>query len=60
MTAIDRERINGRRRQTRKVIPLIGSLLDAWDGTPNDLKLDPGLDNLREIIQQIDNAMENS
>ena len=58
--AIDRERANGRRRQTRKVMPLIGPLLDAWDGTPNDIKSDDGIANVREIIAQIDAAMEDA
>ena len=58
--AIGRERANGRRRQTHKVMPLIGPLLDAWDGTPNDIKSDEGIANVREIIAQIDAAMEDA
>lgn len=29
-----------RRAQAKRVMPLIGSLLDAWEGCPNDVRSD--------------------
>lgn len=58
LAAIDRERANGRRRQARKVMPLIGPLLDAWEAVPNDLKGDPELMPLWRHLDRINRAME--
>ena len=35
-----RERENERLSQANRVMPLIGPLLDAWEGTANDFKSD--------------------
>ena len=56
--AIERERDEGRKKQARKVMPLIGPLLDAWEALPNDLAGDPELKSVRGIIRRIDRAME--
>lgn len=52
----DRERERLRREQAERVMPLIGPLLDAWDGMPNDEK-DPD-SPLYALMVQIDRAME--
>lgn len=49
-----------RAKQTRRVMPLIGPLLDAWEGTHNDLKgeieeLEPAL---FEQLQNLAKAVE--
>lgn len=44
--------------QIVKVMPVVGTLLDAWDGLPNDLKSDPGMEGFSKIMAQIDSAME--
>jgi hypothetical protein len=55
---IERERDEGRKRQARKVMPLIGPLLDEWDGLPNDVSGNPELKGVRGIIRRIERAME--
>lgn len=49
-----------RRKQMRAVMPLIGPLLDAWDGAPNDLKgeIEEGATDLAEALDSIRDAME--
>lgn len=47
-----------RKEQIATVMPIIGILLDAWDGFPNDLKTDPGMEGFSKIMRQIDEAME--
>lgn len=48
-----------RRRQVASVMPLIGPLLDAWDGMPNDLKydLEDGAPDLVRIMRSINAVM---
>lgn len=36
--SLDNEAKKERVLQRRRVMPLIGGLLDAWEGTPNDVK----------------------
>ncbi|KKM90919.1 hypothetical protein LCGC14_1233720 [marine sediment metagenome] len=47
-----------RKDQAAAVMPIIGTLLDAWDGLPGDLRSDPGMEHFSEIIVQINDAME--
>lgn len=47
-----------RREQAQAVMPLIGPLLDAWDGMPNDEKFAAELLILRHHIEAIRAAME--
>lgn len=47
-----------RAAQVAATTPLIGPLLDAWDGLPNDLKYAEELSNLRKQIGGINMAME--
>lgn len=47
-----------RAAQVAATMPLIGPLLDAWDGLPNDLKCAEELSNLRKQIGEINMAME--
>lgn len=55
-----KEHIEGRKRQARAVMPLIGPLLDAWEALPNDLALDYELRGVRKYISLINSAMEDS
>lgn len=52
--------IRQRRLQAAKVMPLIGQLLDAWDGIPNDLKgeIISSSVSFHQTIMQINDAME--
>ncbi len=52
------ERKQLRKEQAKKVMPLIGPLLDAWDALPNDLSTDEELQEVMETIGKINNAME--
>jgi hypothetical protein len=52
----EEERDQLRRDQAERVMPLIGPLLDAWDGTPNDEK-DPD-STLFRVMEKIARAME--
>lgn len=58
--AIRREHRNARIVQTKKVMPLIGGLLDAWEGMSNDEKGALREDNpsLCEHLDRIDAAVE--
>ncbi len=47
-----------RKAQVVAVMPLIGILLDSWDGLPNDLKSDPGMEDFPKIMTRINGAME--
>ena len=47
-----------RKAQAREVMPLIGPLLDSWNGLPNDMKDE--LEELGSHIQAIEYAMENA
>jgi hypothetical protein len=53
-----KERKQLKHEQAKKVMPLIGPLLDAWDGLPNDLSGDDELSHLSGIIEKINAAME--
>ena len=55
---IEREQL--RAEQARAVMPLIGQLLDAWEGVPNDLKgeIEEGATDLAEALDSIRDAME--
>jgi hypothetical protein len=59
--AVKREHQAGRIVQAKKVMPLIGPLLDAWDAISNDTK---GIveyeSDIGEIIGKINAAMEGS
>lgn len=52
------EREGLRSIQAQKTMPLIGPLLDAWEGMPNDIKSDPGMEDLNETMRRIQSAME--
>jgi len=52
------ERSELRKDQVRKVMPLIGSLLDAWEAVPNDLRGDPDLTDLARCLRRINRAIE--
>lgn len=45
-----------REAQKRKVMALIGPLLDAWDQVPNDMRCDLN-DALIDTMRKIDEAM---
>ncbi len=47
-------------RQRRRVMPLIGPLLDAWEGVPNDIKSDlhEHCEALHSLLNMINKAME--
>jgi hypothetical protein len=53
---VDREIESLRAQQAKDVMPLIGPLLDAWDGVPNDLKGE--LEELGEAIADIERGMD--
>ena len=38
MNAVEKERDQLRKAQTKAVMPMIGPLLDAWDDVPSDLR----------------------
>lgn len=47
-----------RKYQSDTVMPLIGDLLDAWDGLPNDVALTEELQVVRNVIVKIESGME--
>jgi hypothetical protein len=47
-----------RQEQAAAVMPLIGPLLDAWDGLPNDVKCDDELSGVRRSIGAISRGMD--
>lgn len=51
------EREQLRRAQSEAVMPLIGPLLDAWEGLPNDVACDEELGAVRLRIKDISRAM---
>lgn len=57
-TEIDRLR----KRQSKAVMDLIGPLLDAWDGVPNDTKgvMEEEALDLCHYLRRISRAMEES
>lgn len=60
MTAPLTERDRLRAAQSKAAMRLIGPLLDAWDGLPNDLKLDPALKDFARLMTKVHAAMEDS
>ena len=54
----EKERERLRKLQSKKVMPLIGSLLDTWDDIPNDVRDAPELEYLRLCLEKIDDTME--
>jgi hypothetical protein len=52
------ERTALRETQSKAVMPLIGPLLDAWDGLANDMLALEELAPVAELMAQIDSAME--
>lgn len=54
--SIDRELEGLRNEQAKAVMPLIGPLLDAWEGVPNDMKCE--LEDLTEAIAAIERGMD--
>mgnify|MGYP001603130379 CR=1 FL=1 len=60
--AIRSERQGLRIVQSKAVMPLIGPMLDAWDGMPNDLKAEirEAEPALCDYLDQINAAMEAS
>jgi hypothetical protein len=60
--AVRRERQGLRIVQAKKVMPMVGPLLDAWEGTPNDLKADirEAAPELAMTLEAIADIMENA
>lgn len=60
--AIKRDRQGARIIQAKAVMPLIGPLLDAWEGIPNDTKgaLREDEPMLCDYLDRINAAMESS
>lgn len=54
--AAEREKL--RARQAKKVMKLIGPLLDEWDGLPNDVTSIPELKDFARFMGRIYRAME--
>lgn len=58
MNEIDKERAALRKAQAREVMPIIGPLLDAWRGLPNDVS---DMDELTEVagyMEALEQAMD--
>ena len=57
---IDREVESLRQEQSRAVMPLIGPLLDAWEGVPNDVKsqMEEEALDLCHYLRRIERAMD--
>lgn len=55
---VEIERGVARLTQAKAVMPMIGPLLDAWDGIPNDVKSDEEMSELRKHLNAIAYAME--
>jgi hypothetical protein len=49
-----------REKQAESVMPLIGALLDAFDGLPNDIVTMDEMYSLANIISKIADRMENT
>jgi len=49
-----------RKAQAKAVMPLIGPLLDAWEGLPNDFKGAEEFEELNEQLEAINAAMEDA
>ena len=58
--AVKRERQGLRIVQAKVVMPLVGPLLDAWEGVPNDVKCTGELGILAHYLDKIAAAMENA
>jgi hypothetical protein len=46
--------------QAKLVMPMIGPLLDAWQGLPNDISEDEELVSIAEWMEKINEAMESA
>jgi hypothetical protein len=57
LAIIEHERAMERKKQAKRVMPLIGTLLDRWDDLPGDVKSDPELEKFSRIIQKIGSAI---
>jgi len=51
-----------RQQQAARVMPIVGSLLDAWDGTSNDEKgtMEQDFPHLCELLRALNTAVEQS
>lgn len=58
MCDVKREVTKLREEQEKAVMPLIGPLLDAWEGLPGDLRCDTREFPLGEVLDKIQSAME--
>jgi hypothetical protein len=49
-----------RQQQAARVMPIVGGLLDAWEGTENDEKaaLEQDFPHLCELLRALNNAVE--
>ena len=55
---IDRELESLRQLQAKAVMPLIGPLLDAWEGIPNDVIGAPELKEFRKHMEKLYRAID--
>lgn len=55
---LDRILAGRREQQTRRVMPLIGPLLDSWEQLPLDLTTDPEIQQFAKQIETIRKEME--
>jgi hypothetical protein len=58
MNKSDQEREKILKEMSKKVMPLVGELLDIFDNVPNDIKSDEELEELFDIIDQISEIMD--
>lgn len=49
-----------RREQAERVMPVVGAILDCWDGTPNDEKASfkEQFEHLHELLGRLEQAVE--
>lgn len=49
-----------RREQAERVMPVVGAILDCWDGTPNDEKdsFRKQFAHMHELLQKLNAAVE--
>ncbi len=57
---VEADRQSLRKQQARAVMPLIGPLIDEWDGLPNDVTSLPELKGLRRHMGKLHRAIEDS
>lgn len=58
LSRIERERQRLREAQAREVMPIIGPLLDAWRGLPNDVADMEELEEFSGFIDALEQAMD--